>query len=200
MKIVLNETQIEQIAGTVNASAIASAEMKDDLIDHLCCMVEDEMSKGKEFETAYREALQRFCPNGLDEIQSETVFLMPSKSRKKLERTLNVSGFISLTGVLATVIMKMLHVPGAGILFLTTAFVVLFMFFPAVFVRLFRHAPGKKPIYYYFGFSGALFGVIAVLLHTMHWPGTSLLLLLAVVFVYIAVFPLFFFKSFKKSQ
>ena len=200
MKSFLNESQIERIAGTVNKSSIAPAEMRVDLIDHLCCMVEDEMSKGKDFETAYREALQRFCPNGLDEIQNGAVFLSTSKSRKRLERILYVSGFISLTGVLASVVMKKLHVPGGGILFFATICVAIFVFAPSLFIRLFRHVSGKKPLYYYLGFAGVLFGVFAILFNTMHWPGTSLFLLLAVVLVYIAVFPLFFIKIFKKSR
>ena len=196
MKSFLNESQIERIADAVNKSSIAPAEMKDDLIDHLCCIAEEEMSKGKDFETVYQTVLSK----RFGEIRNETMFLSTSKSRKRLERTLYVSGFIALTGVLATVVMKSLHVPGGGIVLLATVLVVLFVFFPAVFVRLFRDASGKKPIYYYFGFVGAILLVLAIFFNIMHWPGPALFLPLAVVFVYIALFPLFFVKILKKSR
>jgi len=200
MKSILNESQIGKIADTVNESAIASAEMKEDLIDHLCCIAEDEMSKGKDFEIALQAALQRFYPNGLDEIQNETLFLFTSKSRKRLDRTLYVSGFIAITGVLATVVMKTLHIPGGSIVLLTTFLVALFVFFPTVFIRLFKNASGKKSMYSYFGFVGAMLLMISVFLYIMHWPGTALFLILAVILVYIALFPLFFVKISKKSR
>ena len=174
--------------------------MKDDLTDHLCCIVEDEMSKGKDFDTAYQAALQRFCPNGLNEIQNETQFLFTSKSRKRLDRTLYVTGFIALTGVLATVVMKTLHTPGGGIVLFATFLVAIFVFFPTVFIRLFRDLSGKKSIYYYFGVVGAMLLVISAVFHDMHWPGPSLFLFLAIILIYIALFPLFFVKIFKKSR
>jgi hypothetical protein len=198
MKSVLNETQIEQIADTVNGSNIKSADLKEDLIDHLCCIVEDEMSKGREFETACRTALRRVCPNGLNEIQNETVFLLPSKSRKRLDRTMYISGFIALTGMLVTAIMKILHLPFAGIVLFSTAFVVVFVFFPTIFVRLLKS--GKKNVSYILGFIGAWLLVLSVVFKLMHWPLDNFFLLLAILFGYLGVFPLFFFKIFKKSR
>jgi len=260
MKSVLNESQIEQIADTVNRSNI-SADLKEDLIDHLCCIVEDEMSKGKEFETACRTALQRVCPNGLDEIQNETVFLLSSKSRKRLNltmyvsgfvaitgiltmiirkmlhlpfsdllfsiaffvavllflpvssvrllisksrkvlnRMLNVSGFVSISGLLVTVVLKALHVPGAPFTLLATALVVVYLFLPTIFVFLLKQTHDKKRKSVIFGFIGALFLLLSGVFIFFHWPGVFLLLLMAVVCFYITMFPVFSFKSSKKLQ
>ena len=200
MKSVLNESQIEQIADTVNGSNIASAELKEDLIDHLCCIVEDEMSKGNEFETACRTALRRVCPNGLNEIQNETVFLLPSKSRKRLNRMTYVSGFVALTGMLVTAILKILHLPYAGLALITTALVVILVFFPTVFVHLLKQTSGKKSVSHILGYIGAWLLVLAAVFKLMHWPLDTIFLLLAISFGYLAVFPLFFFKIFKKSR
>jgi len=198
MKNVLNESQIERITGAVNGSSITSAELKEDLIDHLCCIVEDEMSKGKDFETACRTALQRVSPNGLNEIQKETVFLFTSKSRKRLDQIMYVSGFAALTGITLTVAMKMLDVPYSQLALLTTACVVIFGFFPAIFVHLLKQTSGKKNVSYIFGIVGIIGAwllVLSVVFYIFHWPFP----LLAVVCGYIAVFPLFFFKIFKKQ-
>jgi len=198
MKSELSEKQIEQIADTVNGSNIASADLKEDLIDHLCCIVEDEMSKGNEFETACKTAMRQVCPNGLDEIENETVFLLPSKNRKRLSRTTYISGFAALTGIFVTTIAKILHLPGAGVALTATAFVVIFVFFPAIFVHLLKS--GKKNVSYILGFIGAWFLVLSVLFKLMHWPLDNIFLLLAILFGYLGVFPLFFFKIFKKSR
>ena len=190
----MNELQIKQIADTVEASNIASAELKVDLIDHLCCMVEDEMSKGKEFETAYREALQRFCPNGLDEIQNETVFLMPSKSRKRLNRLMYVSGFAALTGILVTIIMKMLNMPFNALLFTISIFVAVLIFFPVLFIRLLT--PKSKKILDRIMYISGFLALLGILLHVVkkmldvNFGGVPLMF----ISFFVAVF--FFFPAF----
>jgi len=205
MKSILNESQIERIADTVSKSNIASTEMKEDLIDHLCCITEDEMSKGKDFETAYRTALQQFCPNGLNEIQNGMVFLFTSKSRRRLDIALFASGLGALTGALATIVLNMLHLPFAQLVFLASVCVVLLVLVPVIFIRVFKQIPGKKRIPF-FGYKGVLIHVggllciISAVFRICHWPGDIIVLLLAFIFIYIAVFPLFFFKLFKKSR
>jgi len=205
MKSFLNESQIEKIADTVSKSNIASAELKDDLIDHLCCIAEDEMSKGKDFETAYQAVMQRFYPNSLDEIQNGTVFLFTSKSRRRLDIALFASGLGALTGALATVVMKMLHLPFAQLVFLATICLVLSVVVPAIIIRKMKQMPGKKRIPF-FGFKGvlihigALLCIVSAVFCLCHWPGAIITLLLAFIFIYLAVFPLFFFKVFKKSR
>jgi len=223
--------------------------------------VEDEMSKGNEFESAYQTALQRVCPNGLDEIQNKTEFLLNSqgrkilgrmmyisgfatltgilvtvirkilhlpfvdllltasvfvavffffpvlyirlltpKSKKTLDRMMYISGFVALTVLLITVIMKMLHIPGAGLMTLITAFFAVFFFFPALFISLFKQTSGKKKISFIFGFTGAWLLALSAMFFLLHWPGMSLIPFVAVVCIYIAVFPLFFYKTFKKTR
>jgi len=200
MKSVLNESQIEQIADMVNGSNITSAELKEDLIDHLCCVVEDEMSKGKSFETASREALQRVCPNGLNEIQTETVFLLTSKRRKKLNRMIFVSGFVSLSGLLITIVLKLLHLPFSSIFLVLSNLVLVFLFFPFIIVRLVENIPGKRNIVIFaFGFIGAWSFALSGIFAVYHWPGTLYMLLSGVLNILIA-FSIFFFKIFKKSR
>jgi len=200
MKSILNESQIERIADTVSKSAIASAEMKEDLIDHLCCIAEDEMSKGKDFETVFQTVL----PKRLNEIQNETVFLFTSKSKRRLDIALFASGLGALTGALATVVMKMLHLPFAQLVFLITVCLVLSVVIPVLFIRTFKKAPEKRISF--FGFKGILFytGVLLCFVSGVftlaHWPGSFVVLLSAVIFIYLALFPLFFVKIFTKSR
>ena len=203
MKSVLTESQIEQIAGTVNASAITSAEMKDDLTDHLCCMVEDEMSKGKEFETAYREALQRLCINGLSESQNGTIFLFTSKGWRKIDRVIYVSGIAVLAGFLLTIVMKILHVPFAGLVLMASTLGATFLFF-TILIRLIKEASDKRiktfifgsVVPYILGFNGIFLFMLSAVFTVFHFPGAQQMLIASIVFICIAMF---FFKIFRKS-
>ena len=42
----LTEQNIDFITQIINGSKIESVEMKEDLIDHFCCAIEEEMGKG----------------------------------------------------------------------------------------------------------------------------------------------------------
>jgi hypothetical protein len=65
--------------------------------------------------------------------------------------------------------MKMLHLPFAQLALLATAFVIVFVLFPAVFIRLFRQsANGKKLLQ--LGLTGALLVVVSIAFFINHWP------------------------------
>ena len=67
----LSEAQEKIIIEEIEQSSVKSRELKDDLIDHFCCLVEIEMNKGKNFQSALQSAYKQTAPNGLNEIQNE---------------------------------------------------------------------------------------------------------------------------------
>ena len=66
---ILSEENIEFVIRKINGSKIESSELREDLIDHFCCAIEEEMKKGLSFEKSYDKAYQDICPDGFDEIQ-----------------------------------------------------------------------------------------------------------------------------------
>lgn len=82
----LTEENVIEIQGLVENSSISRSEMKDNLIDHLCCSVEHKMKTGKAFEVALTSALNELVPNGFKEIEFETFILLNAKqiTMKKL--------------------------------------------------------------------------------------------------------------------
>jgi len=199
MKSILNELQIGKIADTVNESAIASAEMKEDLIDHLCCIVEDEMSKGKDFETVFQTVWKRFCTKGLNEIQHEEVFLKTSKQRKRLDLFIYISGYTALILTFATIMLQLFHLPGGSLFLLFSSLIIIFVFFPTIIIRFFKQLPGnKKIIPFIFGILGVWTLMLSAIFSILHFPGAMLFLLNS--FVCIILSLMFFFKNFKKSR
>jgi hypothetical protein len=200
MKIVLNESQIDRIADTVNKSGISSAELKENLIDHLCCMAEDEMSKGKDFETVYKDVFQRVSPKGLDEIENETLFLLTSKSRKRLKRFTNISGRVTATLCVAAAIMKVMHFPFAQIVFLAAMFCAIIVFSPGAFVSMLKWRTGKSKFSNIVIFSGAILLLISLMFWLLHWPLSQSILLMGVGLIYVGLFPLLFYNVFRKKR
>ncbi|MBA4058034.1 MAG: hypothetical protein C0490_25175, partial [Marivirga sp.] len=69
----LTEEQLKVIRTVVEKSNIHIRTLGEDLMDHLCCAVEQRMENSKSFESALKEALEDFAPNGLGNIEQETI-------------------------------------------------------------------------------------------------------------------------------
>ena len=198
----LIDSQIDFITNEINGYEKLSRELKDDLIDHFCCAIEDEMAKGNDFDTAYRFVYEKVCPGGLNELTEEASFIPTSVKRKRLNRMLKVSGTISLTGATFTVLLKLFHLPFGQIALLLTAAVSIFIFFPALFFHFFQTRMGIRQIGkfpYIVGCIGTILLISSVTFYTSHWPGTAIALLSAVLCVDFAFFPLIFTKLHKKN-
>ena len=198
----LTEQNIDFITQIINGSKIESVEMKEDLIDHFCCAIEEEIKKGLNFEKSYDKAYQNICPDGFDEIQRETVFLLTYKKIKAMKRLMYASGYLSAIGITTTVFMKSSHIMGGQIALLMTAAVLVFLFLPALFLNLYKREL-KKSINDKLKYMGGLFGVILliafVIFKLSHWPGATMIFLTSIVIINFMVFPFLFLKMYRKS-
>ena len=206
----LTEKQIDYITQAVNESTIQSEAMKEDLIDHFCCAIEADMQKGASFETAYDKAYHYICPDGFDEIQRETIFLLTFKNIKKMKKLLFISGYLSAIGV-ATSLFRYVHwhmvdpllIPYLGIVMFVTAVIIVFVFLPTLFMYLYKKDLAQfygKKMMYIGGFTGAAFLVLTALFYLMHWPLDGIFLLTALVAFNFAFFPMLFLKMYRKTS
>ena len=74
----LSPDEVAIVRRQVDQSSISIDSLRDDVLDHLCCVVEIKIERGEIFDTALQEALRELAPDGLNEIQRETVFLLNS--------------------------------------------------------------------------------------------------------------------------
>lgn len=198
----LTDKNIEFITQIISGSKIASEEMKEDLIDHFCCAIEEEMKKGLSFENSYDKAYQNICPDGFDEIQRETVYLLTFKKIKSMKRLLYVSGYLTAIGITSTVCLKLTHTQGGPIALLVSSLMLMFLFLPSLFLNLYKRELSKNipyKIMYLFGFIGLLFLAASILFKLMHWGRETAFLFSSIVILNFAFFPFLFFKMYRKS-
>ncbi|HLZ15683.1 MAG TPA: ABC transporter permease, partial [Cyclobacteriaceae bacterium] len=70
----LNSEQVDFIIKDLNFRGIVAEEIQDEIIDHICSSVEDEINSGLRFIDAYDSVLQRFGHNaGLRETQKQII-------------------------------------------------------------------------------------------------------------------------------
>jgi hypothetical protein len=72
----LTEQQITWIQKEIKIKGIADTSLEDDLLDHICCIIEENLAKGSSFEIAFDLVIEKFGPAGFRKIQKETTFLL----------------------------------------------------------------------------------------------------------------------------
>lgn len=197
----LTDKQVDYIVKVIGSSKITSQDMKEDLVDHLCCAIEEEMAKGKNFDNAYDLAYRNISPDGFDEIERETIFLLTSKKINAMKRLLYISGYLTVFFATASAVLKMLHIPGGSLGILATGSLMSFLFIPTLFIYLYKsniHKNGVCKVRYMLGFVAVLCLCFAIFTHLFHWPGSILMLIIALAIINFALLPSILFKKYKK--
>lgn len=199
----LSDEQIDFIVGKVNESQIKSKELKEDLVDHFCCIIEDNMRQGSSFEESYNKAYQSICPGGLNEIYQESIFLLSSKRIGIMKRLLLASGFIVIFILLTGIVFKIQHWPAGGLLLLAAAATLIFVFLPLLFLYFYKSEYSKYLSYrmkYLMGYIGLALLLTGAVMKLFHLPGTGWTLLISLVVLNFGFLPILFYRSYKGSD
>lgn len=173
----LTKQQVEKIKMGVEGEQIAFSHLADDLIDHISCMVEDEMGRGLDFETAYNKVYGQIGPKTLKGVEENTLLLIDTKYRI-MKTSMKVFALIGLIGIAFGAIFKTMHWPGAGPLLALGFATLALLFYPsAIFVMKRENKIKGGNFIYLTALLGGITLMFGILFKLMHWPGASILLL-----------------------
>ncbi|MEQ9232379.1 MAG: hypothetical protein RIF46_16985 [Cyclobacteriaceae bacterium] len=198
----IEDKYVDKVIYVIEGSTIKKKELKDDLVDHFCCLIEMDMNRGLNFEEAFSRAQEQTAPNGLDEIQQETIFLLNYNRILFMKRFTYISGFLASFSLAVGFLFKILHLPGADQLTMIGIIGLAFIFLPLILADRFKHLGNQatiEKIKWIFGGLSALVFAIGGLFKILHWPGAGLLLGLSFLLFCVGFLPLLFFRMYKKS-
>ena len=117
----------DRISGDLIRLGLTYDRLMDDMLDHVCCMVEEGMEEGNDFETSYHKVLDAIGEKSLPEIQHQTLLNLD----KKFQRMKNFTYLFGLSSAIITIIgslFKRMHWPGAGILITVGMVMIVFIY------------------------------------------------------------------------
>ena len=199
----LGSEQIRTIESIIDESNLTILSLKEDLLDHLCCEVENKMEKGQNFEEAVQWSVRQLAPNGFDQIQYETEYLLESHKIIPMKKLMFLIGLATSMSMTMGLMMKFLHMPGGEELvnFGFLAFALLFL--PMLTFSRYKENPGKlsyEKVKIVFGFLSALFTGLAVLFKmTMDLDISTVMLMTGASVFSFGFLPLQFFTMYRKS-
>ena len=192
----------DRIIDEVNNSSIKNQALKDDLIDHFCCMVEIEMDKGNSFENAFQKAYEQTAPNGLNEIQQETIFLLNYSKIMLMKRLTYVTGYLFSLTWATGLLFKALHLMGAGLLLGVGGIGIAFIFLPLLLINKYKGLAREvmsERMKWIFGMVSSTLLVISISMKLLHMMGASLMLAVSFLIFGFGFLPFLFFRMYKKS-
>jgi len=194
----LTNKHLEFITADVSRSDVSYSHLKYDLIDHICCDLENEMSHGLPFEKAYETVKKKIGIHGLKQIQEDTLSLIDKKYRI-MKNTMKIFGVVAPILMAFGALFKIEHWPGAGVLLTIGFFLLCFVFLPsAVYVSYREVSNRKKLVAHLSGFLAAFLFAASFLLKVQHWPGAPFLMFAASIISGLIFIPAFFINQLKE--
>lgn len=192
----------DRIISEVERSGIDNRALMDDLIDHFCCLVEMEMERGRSFEKALQKAFEQTAPNGLEEIQKETIFLLNYSKIIIMKRLMYVFGYLFTVTWIAGIALKILHIQGAGMLLGIGGLGLAFIFIPLYLINKFKgftQSVLSERLKWIMGGVSLLLLVTSITMKFLHLMGAGLMLGVSFLVFGFGFLPFLFFRMYKTS-
>jgi hypothetical protein len=197
----LSTTHLDAIRLRLEKDGITLSSLKDDLLDHLCCAIEEQMDAGLDFDNSFRTAIDELAPKGLSDIEEQTVLMLNHKliPMKKLTY---VIGLVACMMIVMGWLLSVLHWSAGFMLGTAGVMSFVFLFLPMLAISKFKSA-AAMPQYEKTSIILAICsGVIlsgGLTLKILHLPGANIMILVGSVLVAFGFLPFLFFSMYRRS-
>ncbi len=197
----LTDKHIDFILHDIRARGVEMESLQHDLLDHVCCLIEQNLEPGGDFEGFYSTAIQTFYQQELKEIEVETLFLLNNKNYYAMKKITLISGAFSAIVLSLGIVFKFMHWPGAGVLIVTGIAFFSLLFLPLLFTLKVKEKEQKQsPFILAAGTLSAILFSLSTLFKLMHWPLANVLGLTAIGIMLLLFLPVYFFTGIRNAE
>tara|TARA_B110000046_G_scaffold66152_1_gene73987 strand:- start:126 stop:866 length:741 start_codon:yes stop_codon:yes gene_type:complete len=196
----LTDKQVDIINDLLVDIGVDYDSLRFDLIDHVCCMVEQKMEHGSDFAESLQHSISKFGRKEFVKTQESTIYLLTLKLRK-MKRVTSITGLISASLVLLGTIFKLMHWPGAGIMLVLGSAIIALIVLPLMaFLALNNNTVSTNTSSIIFGYGAAILLTIGTIFKVQHWPGAAVVANIGFAFLVLVFMPLYMLKAYKTSE
>lgn len=189
---VIRDQHINFILQDLHRRGIVREDLRDNLLDHLCCLLEAEEWEEDAFGKTYERIIRRFYKHRLSELEEETTNLLTYKNYYAMKKVMILSGVSATLVLSAGIVLKFMHMPGAAAGIVTGTLLFSLIFLPLMLVLRLREkkAMTERVMVSLSAITGILISM-GILFKLMHWPMANILGLSSVgilVFLFLPVY------------
>lgn len=197
----ITEQQIEYILNDIRRNGVEMEDLQLNLLDHICCIIEQELKEGDEFESFYQRTVRRFYKTELQEIEAEAILLLTYKNYYAMKKLMVYSGVFSAAAFIAGSFFKLMRWPGANMLLCLAIFAFALVFLPVLGLLKMKDntgTSGNKTLIAMGCFVGILY-TMSSLFAVQHWHGRSWLAFGTVAAMFLFI-PVYFFMGIRRPE
>jgi hypothetical protein len=197
----ITDEQIDFILNDIRRNGVEMEDLQSNLLDHICCIIEQNLKENDDFEAFYRKTIRQFYKNSLREIEEETINLLTFKNFYAMKKTMVVTGAFSVTAFIFGALFKYMYWPGASVLLALGIGTFSLLFLPLMFILKSReaNATSQKAVIAVASAVGILFSM-AILFIIQHWPGANVLLFSSIGGAAFVLLPVYFFTGIRRPE
>lgn len=197
----VSDEQVDFILHEIEARGVTIEDLQWSLLDHMCCIIENEMSETDNFDQFFQRLLPRFFNDNLREIQEETELLLTFKHFYAMKKILVISGLLASAFTLIGSLFKVLHWPGAGISFVLGIGIFGVIFLPLMIALKFKdEVKMQDKLVLSFGLFIGIITTFGFLFKIMHWPFANILMLSGLTSFTFAYAPLYLMSRIRRPE
>ncbi|MCB0402885.1 MAG: hypothetical protein KDD41_12430 [Flavobacteriales bacterium] len=196
----LTDKHISEITTLIRAKGVEMEELLYDLVDHVCCMVEEKMEQGENYSSALEESMNSFGNNGIRQIQVETTYLL-TKNILAMKKTMHIIGIAATLMLLAGAILKIRHLPGALAIYVAGGFFMNFVFLPLLVTVKVKEKLGKLRTWTtILGIASAFVLINGIFFKIMYWPYANMFMNIGGAMLLFIYLPLAIYAAVKRKD
>lgn len=197
----LSDQQIDYILDDIRARGVRMERLQQNLLDHICCIIEQNLEENGDFEGFYARTIPSFYRKELCEIEDETHLLLTFKNYYTMKKILIVSGVVSMLAFSSGAFLKLFHFPGAAVLLLLGFLSFSFVFLPLLFIMKNREIGARRDkVILALGVLTGIFYCVSMLMQLMHWPGARVIWVLTLCLLTFIFIPVYFVTGIRKPE
>ncbi len=197
----INDRQIDYILNDISARGVGMEGLQLNLLDHICCIIEQELEENGDFEQFYRAVIPRFYKDRLSEIEEETHLLLTNKNYYVMKKVMIYSGTFSAAALSSGIFFKYMHWPGASIQIVLGIGIASLLFLPLlVALKVKEQQKAKDKLLIVLGSLSAIMLALAILFKIQHWPGANIMGVTSPAILALVFLPIYFFGGIRNPE
>ncbi|PBQ31446.1 hypothetical protein CNR22_06610 [Sphingobacteriaceae bacterium] len=197
----LTEKHIDHILNDISARGVEMESLQQNLVDHVCCIIEQNLEENGDFESFYQKTIKTFYKDALWEIEEETISLLIFKNYYTMKKIMIWSGALSVLTLAVGIIFKYMYWPGATILICSGIFLGSLLFLPLLFtLKAKEKQKTKDKLIIAIGALGIILVSLSFLSKVMHWPHSIDMMYLSATLMLLLFLPLYFFSGIRNPE
>lgn len=197
----ISDEQITYMLQQISVQGISDEGLRDNILDHVCCLIENSKEPIDDFENCFQSYLKQFYQKNLKEIEEETQLLITFKNYYQMKKFMLLSGTIGAGILVIGNLFKFMHWPGTGILILLGILLLSLFFIPLLFfIKLKENPTGSQRWILSVGTILAVLFCLSVLFKIFHWPFANILGNISTFGAILIFAPMYLVHSFKSKD